>query len=179
VPLGGKAALIAVLAAVGALGGAAAAGWGAPLGFLSFHINGTGVNVTWVPVYIDLGTLQEGQAVNATGQATITLRDPGVYVVNIVAPEHYARVFQYFNVTLTIDGNKTVNLSLRHPYAKVRLTAGHHEIDVVLHAKVRSHLPNITVEHAPFLAIHKLPPHHGHHGGRPASPGCQGAPHRP
>ncbi len=162
----GRGLLVAVMVAAGLAGGLAAAKFvGGPLGFLSFHINGTGENITWVPVYFDLGTLNENQTVNVTGTATITLPEPGVYVVNIVGPQHYARVFSYFHVKLVFDGNKTVSLTLRHPFARVKLAEGTHVISVTLEARVRSHLPSITVDHAPFIAIHPAPHARGHGSG--------------
>jgi hypothetical protein len=176
---GAKALLIVAAVAAGLAGGVAAARFAHPLGFLSFHINGTGVNMTWVPVYLDLGTLNEGQAVNATGTGEITIPRTGHYLLYIVASEKFGRVFQYFNVTVTIDGEKTYELSLYKPVVKVELSEGDHTIQVTLNAKVGTHLPSITVKHAPLLAIcspeahharaphppHHEAPHTGSHGG--------------
>ena len=175
---GARALFIVAAVAAGLAGGVAAARFAHPLGFLSFHINGTGVNLTWVPVYLDLGTLNEGQVVNATGTGEITIPRTGHYLLCVVAPEKYGRVFQYFNVTVTLDGEEVYELSLYKPVVKVELSQGDHTIQVTLNAKVGTHLPSITVKHAPFLAIctpggHQSNMPHNHPGPHPGC-GCHG-----
>jgi len=158
-----KTLFIVAAVAAGLAGGVATARFAGPLGFLSFHINGTVVNstanLTLVPVYLDLGTLNEGQVVNATGTGEITVPATGNYSLYIVAPGRYGRLFQYFNVTVTIDGEKVYELSLLKPVAQVELSEGEHTVQVTLNAKVGTHLPSITVSHAPFLAISSPGPH--------------------
>jgi hypothetical protein len=154
--------IIALLTAGTAVGIMAVNGFG-PFGFVSFNVQGTNaMSISITNFYLNLGNLTPGKIGNYTANGSMTVNTTGNYTIYLLHVNILKKVFDQFNVTLTIK-NSTSTISVKLFLNKggislmkemVGLSKGTYSITLFLSYKVGSPSKSISANNLAFIGVH-------------------------